>query len=705
MGGGVGAVKSLATGLAVHIVARPQRILYCGQHDHDTDNRLWSCAVQLWRAAYEEDRMRRVSLSVAQALVRFLAVQHTERDGGRRRLIAGCFGIFGHGNVAGLGQALDQYHELLPYHPAKNEQAMVHIASGFARQSNRLSTLACTASVGPGATNMVTGAALATINHLPVLLLPGDTFATRSPHPVLQQLEHPGDASVSVNDTLRPVSRFFERIERPEQLIPAALEAMRVLSDPVETGAVTLALPEDVQTEAFDFPEAFLEPRVWTVYRQQPAAEALVRAAELVRAAQRPLIVAGGGVIYSAATGALREFVDATGIPVAETQAGRGALVSEHPLSLGAIGATGTLAANRLAHDADLVIGIGTRWSDFSTASKTAFQDPDVRFINVNVTGFDGAKLSALPLLADARAALEQLRQALGDYRAPAEWEQRARSESAGWAAEVQRLVAFDQESALVRAGVARLPTQASVIAAINDAAGERGVVVCAAGSAPGDLHKLWRARDPDGKGYHVEYGYSCMGYEIPGAIGVKLAAPERDVFVLIGDGSFLMLPGELVTAVAERIALRIVIVDNRGYASIGALSRSLGSHGFGTHHRRALGRRLPIDSADGTTLADSGASEPLPVDLAATAEGLGARVLRAGDIPALRAALAETCDIDGPVVIVIETDRYAGVPNYGGWWEVPVAAVSEQDHVRVARTRYENDRAQQRLHLEGDPR
>ncbi|MDE3134723.1 MAG: 3D-(3,5/4)-trihydroxycyclohexane-1,2-dione acylhydrolase (decyclizing) [Acidobacteriota bacterium] len=639
-------------------------------------------------------------LTLAQALVRFLAAQHSERDGERRRLIAGCFGIFGHGNVAGLGQALHQHHELLPYHPAKNEQAMVHIASGYARQCNRLSTFACTSSVGPGATNMVTGAALATINRLPVLLLPGDTFASRAPHPVLQQLEYPGDATVSVNDALRPVSRFFERIERPEQLISAALEAMRVLTDPAETGAVTLALPEDVQAEAHDFPEAFLAPRTWTIYRRPPAPEALARAVALLRSAQRPLIVAGGGVIYSAATAALRELVEATGIPVAETQAGRGALVSEHPLSLGAVGATGTLAANRLAREADLVLGVGTRWSDFTTASKSAFQDPGVRFVNLNLTGFDAAKLSGLPLEADARVGLEQLRRALTGHRAPAVWERRAASESAAWAGEVARLVAVDDAAAAAPAGAAALPTQAAVIGAINDAAGERGVVVCAAGSAPGDLHKLWRARDPDGKGYHVEYGYSCMGYEIPGAIGVKLAAPEREVFALVGDGSYLMLPGELVTAVAERVPLTIVLVDNHGYASIGALSRSLGSHGFGTHHRRALEGVPPTDHGQATGLADPSASEPLPVDLAANAASLGARVLHAPGIPELRAALSEARVADGPVVIVVETDRYAGVPGYEGWWEVPVAAVSQQPDVNAARARYEQDLPRQRLYL-----
>ena len=629
-------------------------------------------------------------LTVAQALVRFLSAQYVERDGARSRLFVGCLGIFGHGNVAGVGQALSQYPDLLPYHPARNEQAMVHVASGFARQRNRLSTLACTSSVGPGATNMVTGAALATINRLPVLLLPGDTFATRRPHPVLQQLEVAHDATVSVNDCLRPVSRFYERIERPEQLFEAALSAARWLTDPAETGAVTLALPEDVQVEALDVPLGFLEERVWVVYRQPPASEALAAAVELVRGARRPLIVAGGGVIYSDATGAFRELVDATGIPVAETQAGRGALVSEHPLSLGAVGATGTVAANRLASEADVVIGVGTRWSDFTTASKSVFQDPGVRFVNINVTGFDAAKLSGLPVIGDARVALEQLRDALAGYRVDERWEQLAAEQSAAWAAEVARLVS--------PAADRKLPSQAEVIGAINDAAGETGVVVCAAGSAPGDLHKLWRARDPAGKGYHVEYGYSCMGYEIPGGIGVKLAAPDREVFVLVGDGSYLMLPGELVTAVAERIPLVIVLVDNHGYASIGALSRSVGSAGFGTHYRYPANGRLPVDNVDGTRLADP--SEPLPVDLAANAESLGARVIRAQSISELRGALADARGGDGPVVIHIETDRYTGVPG-DGWWDVPVAETSEQSTVRAAREQYEQARAIQRPFVE----
>jgi 3D-(3,5/4)-trihydroxycyclohexane-1,2-dione acylhydrolase (decyclizing) len=604
-------------------------------------------------------------LTVAQALVRFLAAQEIERDGERRRFFAGCFGIFGHGNLAGIGQALHQHADLLPYHQARNEQAMVHVASGYARQSNRLGTFACTTSVGPGATNMVTGAALATINRLPVLLLPGDTFATRTPHPVLQQLEAPHDATLSVNDCFKPVSRYFERIERPEQLVPAALEAMRVLTDPAETGAVTLALPEDVQTEAVEVPEAFLEPRLWTVFRAPPAPDALERAVTLVRAAQRPLIVAGGGVIYAEATDALAALADATGIPVGETQAGRGSLPSDHPSALGAIGATGTPAANRLAREADLVIGVGTRWSDFTTASKSAFQDPGVRFVNVNVAGFDAAKHSGLGIVADARLALEALQDALAGHRVDAAWSERAAREAAAWGEEVERLVS---------AAHGALPRQAEVIGAVNAAAGPADVVVCAAGSMPGDLHKLWRARDP--KGYHVEYGYSCMGYEIPGGMGVKLAAPEREVFVMIGDGSYLMLPGELATAVSEGIKIVVVLVQNHGYASIGALSRSVGDSEFGTKY------------APG-------------VDLAANAESLGAQVLRTSTVAELRAALETAKAADGPVVVHVEVDRYAGVPSYESWWDVPVAEVAGEESVRAARAEYERARRAQRHYVE----
>jgi 3D-(3,5/4)-trihydroxycyclohexane-1,2-dione acylhydrolase (decyclizing) len=624
-------------------------------------------------------------LTVAQALVRFLAAQEVERDGVRSKFFAGCWGIFGHGNLAGIGQALQQHQNLLAFHQARNEQAMVHISAGYARQRNRLGTYACTSSVGPGATNMVTGAALATINRLPVLLLPGDTFATRKPHPVLQQLEVPHDGTVSVNDAFRPVSRYFDRIVRPEQIVPAALEAMRVLTDPVEVGAVTLALPEDVQTEAIDVPGAFLAPRVWTVFRQPPPPDAIVRAAELIRAAERPLIVAGGGVIYAEATGALRDLADAVGIPVCETQAGRGALPSDHPLSLGAVGATGTLAANRLAREADLVIGVGTRWSDFTTASKSAFQDPDVRFVNVNVASFDAAKHGGLAIVADARVALDELRAALAEHRVDPEWERRAHQETAAWADEVGRLTT---------AGHQPVPSQAEVIGAVNAAAGPYDVVVCAAGSMPGDLHKLWRARDPDGKSYHVEYGYSCMGYEIPGGMGVKLAAPDREVFVMVGDGSYLLMPGDLVTAVAEGIKITVVLVDNHGYSSIGALSRSVGSRGFGTHYRA----KPALDAVDGA--GPEGELQPLPIDLAASAEAFGARVLRARTIDELRDALSEARGAEGPVVVHVEVDRYAGVPGYEGWWDVPVAEVSDDPAVATARAAYEEAREAQREYL-----
>ena len=624
-------------------------------------------------------------LTVAQALVRFLAAQHVERDGRRRRFFAGCLGIFGHGNVAGLGQALQQHHDLLPYLPARNEQAMVHVASGYARQSDRLGAYACTSSVGPGATNMVTGAALATVNRLPVLLLPGDTFAGRGPHPVLQQLEAPHDGTVSVNDAFRPVCRYFDRITRPEQLVDAALAAMRVLTDPAETGAVCLALPEDVQTEVVEVPAAFLAERTWTIFRRPPAPEAIERAAALVRGARRPLLVAGGGVVYAGATAELRAFAEATGVPVGETQAGRGALPSAHPAALGAIGATGTPAANRLAREADVVIGVGTRWSDFTTASRSAFQDPGVRFVNVNVAGLDAAKLAGLAVEADARLGLDALRAALAGWRADAAWTERAAREAAAWDEEVRRL--YGQRHA-------PLPAQAEVIGAVNDAADERDVVVCAAGSMPGDLHKLWRTRDPDGKGYHVEYGYSCMGYEIPGAMGVKLAAPDRRVFVMVGDGSYLMLPGELATAVAERVELIVVLVQNHGYASIGALSRSVGGAGYGTHYRTAEDGGLPVD--------DGGAYAPTPVDLAANAESLGARVLRAGSVDELRAALAEAREHrGGPVVVHVEVDRYAGVPSYESWWDVPVAEVGGDDAVRAARAAYEAARRSQRPYVE----
>jgi 3D-(3,5/4)-trihydroxycyclohexane-1,2-dione acylhydrolase (decyclizing) len=625
--------------------------------------------------------VKTVRLTAAQALVRFLAAQHIERDGVEHRFFGGCFGIFGHGNVAGIGEALYASPELLTYYQARNEQAMVHAASGYARMRNRLGTLACTSSVGPGATNMVTGAALATVNRLPVLLLPGDVFASRKPDPVLQQLEDPMAGDVSVNECFRPVSRYFDRIWRAEQIVPAAVQAMRVLVNQAETGAVTLAFPQDVQTEACEFPEEFLEKRVWHVPRPLPDEVALTEASAQIRAAQRPLIVAGGGVIYSEAPAALARFCEQTGIPVAETQAGKGSLRYDHPLALGAIGVTGTFAANRVAAEADLVIGFGTRWSDFTTASKTAFRDPDVRFVNVNVADFDATKHAGLPLVGDARATLERLSEMLEGFSVDDAYRRQAAQLNAEWDAEVERLYEL---------GHGPLPAQSEVIGAVNTFSGPSDVVVCAAGAMPGDLHKLWRTRDP--KGYHVEYGYSCMGYEIAGGLGVKLAAPEREVYVLVGDGSYLMLSSEIVTSIQEGLKLTIILVDSRGFNSIGALSRSLGMDGFGTMYRYRRDGSLGLDS--------EAPADYLPVDLAANANSLGARVIRARTVEGLRSGLAEAKDETRTTVIAVEVDRYEGVPSYESWWDVAVSEVSSVPSVREARKRYEEARQNARSHV-----
>jgi 3D-(3,5/4)-trihydroxycyclohexane-1,2-dione acylhydrolase (decyclizing) len=621
-------------------------------------------------------------LTMAQALVRFLSAQHVERDDAEHRFFAGCFGIFGHGNLTGVGQALAQYPKLITYHQARNEQAMVHTAAGFAKMRNRLSTLACTTSIGPGATNMVTGAAAATINRLPVLLLPGDVFASRRPDPVLQQLESASRGDVSVNDALIPVSRYFDRIQRPEQLISAVFSAMRVLTSQAETGAVTLALPQDVQTEAFDYPDDLFVKRSWHISRPLPDATRLDRAAELIRAAKRPLIIAGGGVIYSEATQPLEKLVGRTGIPVAETQAGKGSLAYDHPGALGGLGATGTLAANRIAAGADLVIGLGTRYSDFTTASRTAFQNPKVRFVNVNIAEMDSVKLGGLALTGDARATLEALDARLEGWTAAAEYRNEYEGLRAEWDREVSRLYTL---------GHAPLPAQSEVIGAVNELSAPRDVVVCAAGSMPGDLHKLWRTRDP--KGYHVEYGYSTMGYEIAGGLGVKLADPSREVYVMVGDGSYLMMSQEIVTSVQERAKLTIVLVDNEGFASIGGLSRATGTQGFGTRYRYRDGGSLGDDAGH-----DDG--KRLPVDLAMNAEGLGAHVFRARNIEELRDALVAARKIDRTVVIHVPVDRYEGVPSYESWWDVPVAEVSESREVQKARAEHERGLARRRWHV-----
>jgi 3D-(3,5/4)-trihydroxycyclohexane-1,2-dione acylhydrolase (decyclizing) len=621
-------------------------------------------------------------LTMAQALVRFLANQYVERDGIVQRFFAGCFGIFGHGNVAGLGQALLEYQDALTYYQSRNEQAMVHTAAAYARQQNRLQALACTSSIGPGATNMVTGAALATINRLPVLLLPGDVFASRGPDPVLQQLEAPHDGDLTVNDAFRPVSKYWDRINRPEQLIPSALSAMRVLTNPADTGAVTLALPQDVQAEAYDYPEEFFEKRIWTITRPVPDAVELERAANLIRGARLPMIVAGGGTIYSEATGALRVFAERTGIPVSETQAGKGSMPYDHPLALGAVGATGTFAANRAAREADLVIGVGTRWTDFTTASKTAFQNPNVRFVNVNVADLDAVKHAGVGLVGDARATLEALSVALAGYEVEAAYREASGKANAEWDTEVQRLYALDH---------GHLPAQSEVIGAVNSFSEPEDVVVCAAGSMPGDLHKLWRTRDP--KGYHVEYGYSTMGYEIAGGLGVKMAAPEREVYVMVGDGSYLMMSAEIVTSVQENRKLTIVLVDNSGFASIGALSRSVGAQGFGTQYRYRKNGSIGLDTEEQP-------GDVLPVDLAQNAESLGAYVIRAKGLGELKGALAEAKGLDRTVVIHIPVDRYEGVPDYESFWDVPVAEVSEMETVRAAQEEYARNKQAERRYL-----
>jgi 3D-(3,5/4)-trihydroxycyclohexane-1,2-dione acylhydrolase (decyclizing) len=628
-----------------------------------------------------------VRLTVAQAVVTFLAAQHSERDGQRQRLFAGCLGIFGHGNVAGIGQALLQAElkdpQTLPYVMSRNEQAMVHTAVAYARAKDRLQVWACTASVGPGSTNMVTGAALATINRLPVLLLPSGPFATRCAAPVLQELEQPYAGDLTVNDAFRPVSRYFDRLSRPEQLPSALMAAMRVLTDPVQTGAVTLALPQDVQAQAFDWPVELFEERSWHVPR--PPAEGMVieDAARLIRAARRPLVVAGGGVHYSGAEDALRGFAEATGIPVGETQAGKGSLPHGHPQLMGAVGSTGTTAANALALEADVVIGVGTRYSDFTTASRTAFQDPGVRFVNVNIARFDATKHAGVSVVADAREALTALTAALQDWSVDPAYRDRQAALWRGWDATVE--TAYHPPSEVTDALAPGVLTQGEVLGCVNEGSDPRDVVVCAAGSMPGDLHKLWRVRDP--KGYHVEYGYSCMGYEIAGGLGVKLANPDRDVFVMVGDGSYLMMSSELVTAVQEQIKVIVVLVQNDGFASIGALSESLGSQRFGTRYRyRGDDGRL--------------GGERLPVDLAANARSLGCQVIEVGSRAELEQAIGTAKQAAGPVVIHVRTDPLVGGPDSEAWWDVPVSEVAELQTTRDAHSVYLEHKATQRPYL-----
>ena len=613
-------------------------------------------------------------LTMAQAVIKFLKNQHVERDGRRNPFFGGVFGIFGHGNVAGLGQALHQDRSF-PYYLCRNEQAMVHTAAAYAKVSNRLRTLACTTSIGPGATNMMTGAAAATINRLPVLLLPGDIFARRNVAPVLQQLESSQTQDVSVNDCFKPVSKYWDRIQRPEQVVTALPEAMRVLTSPAETGAVTLSMPQDVQAEAHDYPEALFRQRVWSIPRPRGDARAVERAARWIRSARAPLIVAGGGVLYSEAGGALADFASSTGIPVAETQAGKGALRFDHAQAVGAMGVTGTPGANILARETDLVIGIGTRYSDFTSASKTAFQNPGVRFVNVNVAEFDAFKHAALPLAADARAALEELSILVSDYRVDSAYSDRIREYREFWEREVDRIYGLGHGPPI---------SQGEVIGAVNAAAGERDVAVCAAGSMPGDMHKLWRTKSPNS--YHMEYGYSTMGYEIAAGLGIKLAEPGREVYVLVGDGSYLMMAQEIATSVQEGAKLNIVVVDNHGFSSIGGLSEACGSDGFGTEYRcrsnGQLGGRL------------------VGVDFVRNARSLGAEACRATTRSQLADALAAMRGHARTSVVVVETDRDERVPSYESWWDVPIAEVSEVAAVKAARDAWREGRGKERDYL-----
>ncbi|GAA3826695.1 3D-(3,5/4)-trihydroxycyclohexane-1,2-dione acylhydrolase (decyclizing) [Streptomyces phyllanthi] len=627
--------------------------------------------------------METIRLTTAQALVRFLTGQYSERDGQEQRLIPGVWGIFGHGNVAGLGQALLQAATTgeadLPYYLARNEQGMVHASVAYAKMRDRLATFACTASTGPGSTNMITGAALATTNRLPVLLLPSDMFATRAADPVLQQLEDTRGGDVTVNDAFRTVSKYFDRVQRPEQLIPAALAAMRVLTDPVETGAVTLALPQDVQAEAYDWPVSFFRRRVWHVGRPVPEPAAIERGARLLRNARKPLIVAGGGAVYSGAETQLRAFAEATGIPVADTHAGKGAVPWDHPRAVGGIGSTGSYAANELAREADVVLGIGTRYSDFTTASHTVFGNPDVTFVNLNVARLDAVKHSAEPLVADARLGIQALAGVLDGWEVDPSYRAHTRHL-------IARTREIEEECFAPDRNTGRLPAQTQILGALNDVLDDRAVVINAAGSMPGDLQQLWRARDP--KAYHVEYAYSCMGYEVAAGVGAKMADPTREVVVLVGDGSYLMMAQEIVTMVSEGLKVIIVLVQNHGFASIGALSESLGSQRFGTRYRY---RDTDSGLLDG---------DVLPVDLAANASSLGADVLHATTLGEFRTAMQKAKAASRTTVVHVETDLYGPNPPGHGWWDVPVSQTSALDTTRTAYQTYAAHKQAQRHYL-----
>ena len=615
--------------------------------------------------------MKTKRLTVAQATIEYLKNQYVERDGVQNKFFAGCLGILGHGNVAGIGQALHQNLDF-PFYVARNEQGMVHTAAAFARVKNRLQTFVCTSSIGPGATNMLTGAAAATINRIPVLLIPGDIFATRQVAPVLQQLESNVTQDISVNDCFKPVSKYWDRINRPEQLITSLPEVMRVLTSQAETGTVTLCIPQDVQAEAFDFPVEMFQKRVWNIGRTMPDQTLLARAIEQIKKSKRPMIIAGGGAIYSDATAILKKLVNRTGIPVAETFAGKGSLDYNEPQNLGAAGVTGTPGAIEIAKEADLVIGVGTRYSDFTTISKSAFQDPNVRFININITEFDSFKHGALPLVGDAKAILETLDKELSNFKVSTDYREKVENFNKSW----------DQFVADIYAEKNEVPAfQGEVIGAVNSFSNPEDIVLCAAGSLPGDLHKLWRTRNP--KGFHLEYGYSCMGYEIAGGLGAKMARPDSEIYVMVGDGSYLMMSQEIVTSIQEKQKMTIILLNNDGYSSIGSLSSSLGSEGFGTYYRY---RNEETDQLDGGLL---------PIDYAANAASMGAHVIKASNAEELNAALKKAKTIDRTTVIYIEVDRKKAVPGFA-WWDVAVAEVSEKDAVKSSlKTSLENKKTQ----------
>ncbi|MDL5512099.1 3D-(3,5/4)-trihydroxycyclohexane-1,2-dione acylhydrolase (decyclizing) [Arenibacter sp. M-2] len=619
--------------------------------------------------------MKTKRLTVAQATIEYLKNQYVERDGIQNKFFAGCLGILGHGNVAGIGQALHQNLDF-PFYVARNEQGMVHTAAAFARVKNRLQTLVCTSSIGPGATNMLTGAAAATINRIPVLLIPGDIFATRQVAPVLQQLESNISQDISVNDCFKPVSKYWDRINRPEQLITALPEVMRVLTSQAETGTVTLCIPQDVQAEAFDFPVEMFQKRVWHIGRTMPDKTLLSRAVQQIKDSKRPIIIAGGGTIYSDATKILKKLVNRTGVPVAETFAGKGSLDYSEPQNLGAAGVTGTPGAIEMAREADLVIGVGTRYSDFTTISKSAFQDPNVRFININITEFDSFKHGALPLVGDAKAILETLDNELSNFKVSTDYREKVEKFNKSW----------DQFVADIYAEKNEVPAfQGEVIGAVNSFSKPEDIVICAAGSLPGDLHKLWRTRNP--KGFHLEYGYSCMGYEIAGGLGAKMARPDSEIYVMVGDGSYLMMSQEIVTSIQEKQKMTIILLNNDGYSSIGSLSSSLGSEGFGTYYRY---RNEETDQLDGGLL---------PIDYAANAASMGAHVIKASNAKELNSALKKAKTIDRTTVIYIEVDRKKAVPGFA-WWDVAVAEVSEKDEVKKSLETYRENKKTQKYYL-----